>query len=97
MKSREIYFDDFLARLSDDGFSIKTVEGQETDLVAEVYYDKCLFCSISKDGEIFYEFYDDERIEKIEDCAAQSREMLGLCSLSPFPNCKSFMMLYNKN
>lgn len=95
MKSRTNYFNDFLARVSDDGFLIQKLNAQESDLIAEVYFEKCLFCSISKDGEIFYEYHDTVLLQKIENCALQSRATLDFCLFSPFSNFKQFSRIVN--
>lgn len=95
MKSRANYFKDFLARVSNGGFLIQKINVKESDLIAEVYFDKRLFCLVSKDGEVFYEYHDTELLQKIEDYSAQSRAALDFCSFRPFPSCKSFTRIVN--
>ena len=82
MKTRQAFFKDFFARLTETGFTVK--ELYENDIAAEVYAGPALFCAITQDGEIIYEDYNADQSRQLEQAAAETRTALDFCDEAPF-------------
>lgn len=82
MKTRQAFFKDFFARLTEMGFTVK--ELFENDIAAEVYAGPALFCAITQDGEIIYEDYNADQSRQLEQAAAETRRSLDFCAEAPF-------------
>lgn len=82
MKTRQAFFKDFFARLTEMGFTVK--ELFDNDIAAEVYAGPALFCTITQDGEIIYEDYNADQARQLEQAAAETRRSLDFCIEAPF-------------
>ncbi|MEG0091797.1 MAG: hypothetical protein RSA20_08245 [Oscillospiraceae bacterium] len=82
MKTKNEFFEDFFARLTEGGFRVLPLTGG--DLAAEVFASETLFCVITTDGEIIFEVYDTDKARLLEDCAEESRVALHCATQPPF-------------
>lgn len=82
MKTKNEFFEDFFARLTQSGFRVMPLDGG--DLAAEVFIGEVLFCVITQDGEIIFEAYDTDKARAIEHCAEETRTALGCSTQPPF-------------
>ena len=56
MKTKKEFFDDFCIRLTDNGFRVERI--MESDIAAEVYDERSLFCVVTQDGELIFEKFE---------------------------------------
>lgn len=82
MKTKQEFFEDFFARLTQSGFRVETV--MENDIAAEIYDENSLFCVITQDGEIIFETYGDDKARTLEQAAEETRADQGCCTQPPF-------------
>ncbi|MEG1461068.1 MAG: hypothetical protein RSC51_06765 [Oscillospiraceae bacterium] len=82
MKTKNEFFEDFFARLSQAGFTVTPLF--ESDIAAEVCTGSTLFCVITQDGEIIYESYNADRARQLEQFAEDTRTAQGCCTQPPF-------------
>lgn len=82
MKTRNEFFEDFFARLTQGGFRVEPVT--DSDLAAEVYAEVALFCVVTQDGEIIYESYNTDKARALERAAEETRTTLSCAVQPPF-------------
>lgn len=80
MRTRNEFFEDFFARLTQGGFRVERVA--DSDLAAEVYAGTALFCVVTQDGEIIYEAYNTDKARALEQVAEDTR-MAQSCFMQP--------------
>lgn len=80
MKTKNEFFEEFFARLNQNGFIVQPIS--EGDLAAEVYHDNTMLCVITKDGEIIFEAFDADKARLLTQCAEETRTNFG-CSVQP--------------
>lgn len=81
MKTRQAFFKDFFARLTEMGFTVK--ELFDNDIAADVYAGPAVFCAITQDGEIIYEDYNADQALQLVQAAAETRRSLDFCAEAP--------------
>lgn len=82
MKKKKEFMNDFFNRLSDMGFTVDC--SGDSDIAAEVYTDESLFCVITKDGDIIYEAYDDNKARELTNACEQMQQAYGIVKKPPF-------------
>lgn len=91
MKTRNEFFEDFFARLRQEGFRVHLYD--EGDLVAEVFVGSVVFCVITHDGEIIYLNYDADKSETLEYCADETRTALCCCTINPYESSQQMDLI----
>lgn len=81
-KTKQEFFGDFFARLTQNGFRVESI--MENDIAAEVYDKNSLFYLITQDGELVFETYGSDKARTLEQAAEETRVAQSCCTQPPF-------------